>query len=206
MIRSFTNHSLYTSFQPAQCFFFSAWANRLGSIDTQYGLGQLDRIATPALFWGATRARLLAQVAEFTKQHRGLAYAALTIFTAGEAADPPDFLDVIRDVANQIPRVRGDNGAIRKHEVEAIVSDDPVYAAARGAAFWLRMRMDWSYCAGYADDKIMSQDDRDHGGRTELLLCRRQRTRHYRGILLFLVRKLIQDICRAAIHLKLPRA
>ncbi|KAL2126164.1 hypothetical protein VTI74DRAFT_1576 [Chaetomium olivicolor] len=165
---SFTNQSLYTSFQPTECFFFSAWANRLASIDTNYGLHKLDEAATPALFWDALRIHLLARVAEFTKT-RSYTYAALTVLTAGEAADHPDFLDVVRDVAKEIPRVRSDHGATRKHEAEVVVSDDPTYAAAHGSAFWLRTRMDWSYCEGVDDDdETVSQDNLDRGSHTEL--------------------------------------
>ena len=44
---------IITSFQPAQCVFFNAWASSLGSIETDYGLDNLDTAATPALFWDA---------------------------------------------------------------------------------------------------------------------------------------------------------
>ncbi len=168
MRRSFTNQSLYTSFQPTECFFFSAWANRLASIDASYGLDKLDEANTPALFWDALRIHLLARVAEFTKTG-SYAYAALTVLTAGEASDHPDFLAVVRDVAKEIPRVRGDYGATGKHEAEVVISNDPTYAAARGAAFWLRTRMDWSYCEGVGDDEEDGHDgDPDSGGHTEL--------------------------------------
>ncbi len=165
MCRSLTNHSLYTSFQPAQCFFYSAWATRLASIDTKYGLDRLREAAAPALFWDALRNYLLARVAEFTKQREGYGYphAALEVYSAGEGADHPGFLDVIRDAAMEIRRVRVEHGATGKYEAEVVTSDDPTYAAARGAAFWLRTRMDWSrmdwsYCEGVED----YEDDDDY--------------------------------------------
>jgi hypothetical protein len=171
---SFTNRSLYTSFQPATCFFFKPWDNRLASIDTNYGLDRLGEAATPALFWDALRTHLLARVAKFTKQKLGYDYASIAIFPAGEAANHPDFLDVVRDVAKEIPRVRGNLGATRR-AAEVVVSEDPTYAAARGAAFWMRTRMDWSYCEGLEDEEgddadveIVSRDSRDRDGHTEL--------------------------------------
>ena len=164
---SFTNHSLYTSFQPAQCVFFNAWESSLGSIDTDYGLDNLDKAATPALFWDALRNRLLARVAEFTKQ-KDYAYAAVTVLTTGEAADHSGFLDVVRDVVKEIPRVRSEHGATRK-QAELVVSADPAYTAARGAAFWLRTRMDWSYCAIFNDETVWQFDEAmAHSGHTEL--------------------------------------
>ena len=163
LCRSFTNHSLYTSFQPAQCFFSSAWATRLASIDTKYGLDRLGEAATPALFWDALRSHLLARVAEFTKQREGYAYphAALEVYPAGEGANHPGFLNVVRDVAKEIRQVRVEHGATGRYEAEVVASDDPTYAAARGAAFWLRTRMDWSYCEGVEDDDDGDDDDDD---------------------------------------------
>ncbi len=165
---SFTNHSLYTSFQSAECVFFNAWASSLGSIETDYGLDNLNKAATLALFWDALRNRLLARVAEFTKE-KDYAYAAVTVLTTGEAADHPGFLDVVRDVVEEIPRVRGEHGATRKHQAELVVSDDPSYTAARGAAFWLRTRMDWSYCAVFDDETVWGLDEAmANSGHTEL--------------------------------------
>ena len=56
-------------------------------------------------------------------------------------------------------RVRGEHGATRKHQAELVVSDDPAYTTARGAAFWLRTRMDWSYCAVFDDETVCGLDE-----------------------------------------------
>ncbi len=166
MFSSLTNQSLYTSFQPTECFFFSAWDNRLASINTKYGLDSLEA-TTPALFWDALRVSLMARAADFAKT-RSYGYA-VTMLIAGEAAKHPDFLDVVRDVAYEISQGRGKT---RKHRTEVVVSDDPTYAAARGSAFWLRTRIDWSYCKGVGDndddDETVSQDNLDRGSHTEL--------------------------------------
>ncbi|KAK3898927.1 hypothetical protein C8A05DRAFT_46875 [Staphylotrichum tortipilum] len=173
---SLTNDSLYTSFQPTECFFFSAWANRLTLIDTKYGLDNLGSATTPALFWDALRVFLDTRAADFAKT---LSYGyAVTILTAGEAANHPDFLAVVREVARDISQGHRDGkGELRKHRAEVVVSDDPTYAAARGSAFWLRTRIDWSYCKGVdgedgkdgeGDGETVSQDNSDRGGHTEL--------------------------------------
>ena len=107
-------------------------------------------------------------MAEFTKE-KDYAYAAVTVLTTGEAADHPGFLDVVRDVVEEIPRVHGEHGATRKHQAELVVSDDPSYTAARGAAFWLRTRMDWSYCAVFDDETVWGLDEAmANSGQTEL--------------------------------------
>lgn len=168
--RSFTNDSLYTSFQPAQCFFNSAENTRLAFIDPKYGLDRLSEAPTPALFWDALRSHLLTRVAEFTKQGGGYAYrhAALEVYPAGEAADHPDFLNVVRDVAKELRRVRVEHGATGRYEAEVVVSDDPTYAAANGAAFWLRTRMDKSYCDGVEDEYDYGEDDDETISQVEL--------------------------------------
>jgi hypothetical protein len=124
-------------------------------------LDRLGEAPTAALFWDALRSHLLARVAEFTKQGGGYAYphAALEVYPAGEAADHPDFLNVIRDVAKEIRRVRVEHGATGRYEAEVVASNDPTYAAARGAAFWLRTRMDWSYCDEVEDDDNYEDED-----------------------------------------------
>lgn len=104
---------------------------------------------------------------EFTKRHPGFKYSNFMVLTAGEAAHRPEFLDVVRSVAQSIPKLRTDHGAVRSPKVELVILDDPTYSAARGAAFWLRMRMDWSYCDGFDDDTV-SQYDMVRDGRSEL--------------------------------------
>ncbi|KAK4034757.1 hypothetical protein C8A01DRAFT_48905 [Parachaetomium inaequale] len=153
---SLTNGSVYTSFQGARCFYRLSWDNYLGSINTNFGLDKLDQATTPDQFWDALRDHLLSAVAEFTKRQPHYSRSDFIVLTAGEAADRPEFLGVVRSVAEGIPGIRTQHGAAKVPEVELVVSDDPAFSAARGAAFWLRMRMGWSYCDGFEfeDDPV----------------------------------------------------
>ncbi|KAH7305469.1 hypothetical protein B0I35DRAFT_464738 [Stachybotrys elegans] len=94
---SFTNHSLYTSFQDSTCFFYYSWHNRL-------------------------------------------------VLVAGEAATEPGFVEVVREVVKSIPivwatsdteDVQIQEGTGQPPEVELLISEDPTFAGARGAAFWM---------------------------------------------------------------------
>jgi hypothetical protein len=69
---------------------------------------------------------------------------SLRIQTAGEATDQPAFLNVIQDIAKEIPRVRAECGATKKL-AEVVVPDEPAFAATRGAAIRLQTRVDRSY-------------------------------------------------------------
>ncbi|KAK4235264.1 hypothetical protein C8A03DRAFT_17965 [Achaetomium macrosporum] len=165
---SFSNHSLYTSFQAARCFYRHSWQSYLGSINTKYGLDRLDEATTSEQFWNALRDHLLSSVVEFTKRHRDdYSHSDFIILTAGEAAHLPELLDTIRRVAKSIPQLRVDQGAARLPKVELVISDDPTFSAARGAALWLRMMMDWSYSDGFEDDTV-SQYDVTRDGHSEL--------------------------------------
>ncbi len=173
---SLTNQSLYTSFQPTRCFFYSAWENSLARIDTNYGLDNLGSAATPAQFWDALRVWLVTRALEFAETLR-YGYA-MTILTAGEAANHPGFLDVVRDVARELTQGRRTrNGEMRKHRTDVVVSEEPTFAAARGSAFWLRTRIDWSYCEGVGEEldgegedegENLSHDHSDRDRHTEL--------------------------------------
>lgn len=159
---SFTNRSLHTSFQFADCFYYNSWDNELAYIDPNYGLDQVDQAATPADFWSSLRERLLYLVAEHTKRqkgyHSGLPFLVLVM---GEAADTPEFMTVVEDVIKRIPEVRAQytptgtsqEGAEKSPGAELVASDDPTFAAAKGIAFWSRTRMDRSYCGYYGDSK-----------------------------------------------------
>lgn len=75
------------------------------------------------------------------------------IVLAGEASRHPDFLSIVRDVAKAIPGIGvgaaggKEQHATNKPSVELIVSEDPAFAAALGAALWQRLRIEGSsYC------------------------------------------------------------
>ena len=86
------------------------------------------------------------------------AYLPFLVLVASEAAAHPDFTHVLQQVVKSIPDVRIANGGKRtdhilqqegtepRPDVELFVSDMPTFAAARGAAFWMWMRLDGSYC------------------------------------------------------------
>ncbi|KFY48734.1 hypothetical protein V495_01072 [Pseudogymnoascus sp. VKM F-4514 (FW-929)] len=165
---SFTNHSLYTSFQRAGCYFSNPWDNHLALIDPRYGLDRESQASSPAQFWDEFKENLLSLV----KQHamRDTKYNCLTPFivmVAGEAADTPEFLDIMHDVVRAIPRLCAskskspewvENG--KTGQVEFLIPHDLTYGAAKGAAIWLRRRMDWTYCAeeGIVDQYDMMRD------------------------------------------------
>ncbi|KAK3299895.1 uncharacterized protein B0H64DRAFT_379382 [Chaetomium fimeti] len=153
---SLTNHSLYTTFQATRCYYHRAWESYLPTVDTKYGLDEVPENTTEH-FWNALRDHLLSSVVEFSKRNTGYKYSNFIVLTAGESADRPEFVDVVRSVAESIPKVRTDHGAATLPKVELVMPDDPAFSAARGAAFWLRSRMDWSYCDGF--DDIVSQYD-----------------------------------------------
>ncbi|OBT92806.2 hypothetical protein VE01_09064 [Pseudogymnoascus verrucosus] len=148
---SFTNHSLYTSFQRTGCYFNNPLDHSLTSIDPRYGLDKVSQATSPKQYWSELKTHLLSLV----KQHktRGRTYDCQSLFTvlvAGEAANTPEFLDVVHDVVQAILREswtaeREENG--KTGHVELIIPDDLTYGAARGAAFWLQTRMNRTYCA-----------------------------------------------------------
>ncbi|KAG6360416.1 hypothetical protein INS49_011476 [Diaporthe citri] len=155
---SFTNQSLHTSFQIARCFYSDSWDNHLSTIDPRYGLDKLKESEPPQDFWDSVRERLLEQVAEHARRHSVHSDLPFLVLVAGEAATEPDFTDVLQEVVKSIPDVRvtsggeqtGDirrqQGTERQPEVELIIPDDPTFAAARGAAFWMWVRLEGSYC------------------------------------------------------------
>lgn len=158
ILNSFTNRSLHTSFQLARCFYLNSWDNHLSTIDPRYGLDNLEELERAQDFWDSVRERLLEQVAEHARSHSVHSDLPFLVLVAGEAAAEPGFTDVLREVVERIPKARITSGGSetddsrrqegtgQRPEVELIVPDDPTFAASRGAAFWMSMRLDWSYC------------------------------------------------------------
>lgn len=160
MLSSFTNRSLHTSFQLAHCFYFNSWDNHLSVIDPRYGLDKLKESESSKDFWNSIREYLLVQVADHTRSHPEHSDLPFLVLVAGEAATEPGFADVLQDVVKRIPEVwvfsggeqadssrrQEGTGSERRPKVELVVPDDPTFAAARGAAFWMSMRLDGSYC------------------------------------------------------------
>jgi len=166
---------MYTSFQAARCFYTNAWDNKLGYIDAHYGLDERDRAATSTHIWNGVRERLVSRVAEYTKRAQEHYYRPFLDLVAGEAADTPAFLEMVRQVAKEIPRVRvaradrDRGGNDKRSEVELLVSEDPAFAAARGAAFGLEMRTNGTYCDEFYDSgELVDQRTLVRDGHVEL--------------------------------------
>lgn len=85
--------------------------------------------------WNAFRERLLARLAE---RDTYLTYAQPLeiLLVAGEAGSHPEFLRVIRDVLQHLQARHEDSAS----NLELLISEDPAFAAARGAALWQRLR------------------------------------------------------------------
>lgn len=148
---SYTNQSLHTSFQVARCFYFDSWDNHISTIDPEYGLDKLKGSEQPKDFQGSLRKRLLDRVTEHVKTHPEHSHLDFVVLVAGEAADAPEFKHVLKQVVEGIPDARSREAATVKEkrpqpEVELVVPEDPAFAAAQGAAYWMWMRLDRSYC------------------------------------------------------------
>ena len=176
---SFTNQSLHTSLQLARCFFLDSWDNALATTDSRYGLDRLTESERPEDFWASVHQHLLERVAEYLKRHPTNSHLPFLVLVAGEAANVPEFTIILQEVVKSIPNLRAtaaktdvqQEGTAKRPEMELVVSDDPRFAAARGAVFWMRMRLDWSYCDGfYASHpgEYLSQEDTVRDAHVEL--------------------------------------
>lgn len=99
------------------------------------------------------------------------------VLVAGEAATEPEFMCVLQEVVERIPGIRIHHGGQQTSDtgqqeptelspgVELIVSDTPAFAAAKGATFWMRMRLDNSHCdewcAAHPGECMSQYDMRD---------------------------------------------
>lgn len=155
---SFTNRSLYTSFQDSHCYFSPSLSNHLASINPRYGLDQVSRMESQAQFWSGLKSHLISLVRkDRARDSKGRYQLPLTIIVMGEAADSPAFLDIVHGVAQDVqqlcirnPEDVGCKEKGAREAVELMILDDPTYGPAKGAAFWL-----WAvrsrYCADIND-------------------------------------------------------
>ncbi|KAK3988010.1 hypothetical protein QBC44DRAFT_330274 [Cladorrhinum sp. PSN332] len=170
---SFTNRSLYTSFQTSKCYYFRSYDNHFASIDPRYGLDQASQAESPARFWSGLRMHLIS----LAKKHeaRDHSQLPLTILVTGEAADTPEFLDVVRDVARDNQQLcTSEPKAVgckenREGGGQLVILDDRTYGPAKGAAFWLWTRISRTYCEEInAAEGILDQYDMMRETRVEL--------------------------------------
>ncbi|KAG9258054.1 uncharacterized protein F5Z01DRAFT_644985 [Emericellopsis atlantica] len=152
---SFTNQSLHTSFQVTRCFFLDSWSNDFGTIDSRYGLDKLMHMGPERRedFWTSIHDHLVERVTKYLGRHSPHPRVPFLALVAGEASDTPEFRTVLQEVTESVARLRvadarsqGEPEGTDIRPMELLIADDPTFAAARGAAFWMRMQLDWSYC------------------------------------------------------------
>ncbi|KAM6477211.1 hypothetical protein HDV62DRAFT_401734 [Trichoderma sp. SZMC 28011] len=160
---SFTNHSLYTSFQQATCYSFQASSNRLGTINPELGLYQQEHASDEESFWRKLEDYLVSKAEEYVTSGDFPGDFSLgkhsIVLVAGEAADNPKFMDAVRQA---ITRIQNDpihryKEAMTGPKVELLVSQDLTYAAAAGVALWRRSMIDSSYC-----ENVARMNKKDH--------------------------------------------
>ena len=154
---SMTNRSLYTTFQPARCFHKSPWDWR-AVVKPQLGLDSIGDSVTAGAFWGGVRSHLARDILEAAEWLRGSPSSTPLelVLVTGEGADSPELRSAVRDVVGNLTRAQvepsrepspGANERGERADVEVVFMDNPVFAAARGAAFWQRLRLEASsYC------------------------------------------------------------
>lgn len=162
-LSSFTNHSLYTSFQQATCYSFQASSNRLGTINPELGLYQQEHASDEESFWRKLEDYLVSKAEEYVTSGDFPGDFSLgkhsIVLVAGEAADNPKFMDAVRQA---ITRIQNDpihryKEAMTGPKVELLVSQDLTYAAAAGVALWRRSMIDSSYC-----ENVARMNKKDH--------------------------------------------
>lgn len=155
-IDSLTEQSLYTSFQAATCFFNSPIGARLGTINSDFGLLRQDSASDKQSFWHKFEDYLVARWVDYARN--GDDYdASYTLVLAGEGAPNPDLQ---RAVGNAIDRLKpGLPGTGPPANFTFLISEEPTFAAARGAAFWRRSMMDRKYCVDYKEPPERDPDD-----------------------------------------------
>jgi hypothetical protein len=175
---SFTNQSLHTSFQGPRCFFFDSWDNDLGTIDPRYGLDRLMHMESERRqdFWASVHDHLVAQATRYLERHPPDSHRLFLALVAGEASDTPEFMTTLQEVIESILRLpvvgaQSQDEGVDIPRMELLVADDPTFAAARGAAFWMRMQVDQSYCedffAAHLGEYVLQSDLLD-GSHVEL--------------------------------------
>lgn len=154
---SMTNRSLYTSFQSAKCFHKSPWDWSV-VIHPDLGLDSIEGATTPEASWDRVRSQLARDILQAAEWLRGPPYPSPLelVLVTGSGADHPELRSAVRDVVGKLTKAQiepgrrswsteGEGG--ETVVVELVFVDDPVFAAAKGAAFWQRLRLEaaW-YC------------------------------------------------------------
>lgn len=157
---SSTKQSLYTSTQDSYCFWSEsrAW---VGTINPELGLDQMHEEEN---FWQRLEDHVVLQMQKLASFNHDNYARKYLVLVAGEGAKNHDLLDSIRRAMTRIAEdpVHHRIPVRFRPSWELLVSKEPTYAAAMGAAFWRRTSMDASYCRDYYErtgHKPMSSDD-----------------------------------------------
>ena len=150
---SATNASLYTAVQSLMCFHHYPRAE-LGGVHPEFGLGNVPRDADQAaLFWGKLENHLVKKLHDHAAGSSGAETSDYIILLGGEAAENTELQDAIR---RAMERIRDDPAQHKKPKgsrpkVELLVSKEPDYGPAMGAAAWRAME-EHEYCQEYVED------------------------------------------------------
>lgn len=166
---SLTNDALYSSAQSDSCLHLS-WGAR-AQIDTEAGLNMLDG-RNPDTYW----AYLQQQMSVTVRDCIGGPCLPTTILASGEAVTNPKVLSILQAVTHgaQVhcdehppePYTNNRGELEPKPTVQLLVSEDPVFAAAKGAAFSMS-RHCWNYCESVnmtEANNVYWNPDYDDGG------------------------------------------
>lgn len=131
------------------CFFYNPGSYFADSCP-ELGLDQLEYEHSKEVFWRRQQEHLVSQHTKFIGRHDVAPWTAL-VLVAGEAANTPEFIAVINQTIAQIHAdpAHWDKKTNKPTEFEVLVADDPVFAAAKGAALHQRLTMDSSYCEDF---------------------------------------------------------
>jgi hypothetical protein len=145
---SFTNRSLYTAFASKSCFYKQPLEDA-GVIDDHLGLDRLQD-TPPEKFWSALRERLHTR-SKGLQDFWWPGKAKSLVVVAGEAANHPEFLSIVKTISEEMPKVmfnRRSQMSPLGTGAELVIPEDPVLAPATGAALWSRLKVEaGSYCA-----------------------------------------------------------
>ena len=119
----------------------------------------------------------MAQFKDWVNPRRYFYTIRPIVLVAGEAADNPEFLSIVRDVAAELPDILPGTDPEDKKLVssaggsaELVILEDPGFGPAKGAALWSRLKVEASeYCetAQGCDMPIANQQDEDENSRAE---------------------------------------
>lgn len=143
-----TENSLQTAFQDNECLGKQGHNNKDNLINPDFGLDQRKKAKNSAAYWAGVKKHLVERFQQATAAE-GDSPKSYGVVLAGEAALEDDFAKAAKAAIKEIASAKK-----AERQIELLVSEDPVYAAARGAAFWVRRALDRQYCFALWDEKL----------------------------------------------------